>query len=111
MDYASVALPVSLSIKFYISQPLCLCFNSHRVSALSFSTYYISPDVIKLFSCSTKLSTKFILLINVKMPTTVGIFSFISMINTTFERLKARKIFICQHFSFYEQLKFRAQLS
>ena len=33
------------------------------------------------------------------------------MINTTSERLKARKVFICQYFSFYEQLKFRAQLS
>ena len=39
--------------------------------------------VIKLFSCSTQLSTKFILLINVKMPTIVGILTFISMINTT----------------------------
>ena len=29
--------------------------------------------VIKLFSCSTQLSTIFILLINVKMPTIVGI--------------------------------------
>ena len=36
--------------------------------------------VIKLFSCSTQLSTKFILLINVKMPTIVGILTFISMI-------------------------------
>ena len=27
------------------------------------------PEVMKLFSCSTQLSTKFILLINVKMPT------------------------------------------
>ena len=31
------------------------------------------PKVIKLFRCSTQLSTKFILLINVKMPTIVGI--------------------------------------
>ena len=36
------------------------------------------PEVIKLFSCSTKLSTKFSLLINMKMPTIVGIFIFIS---------------------------------
>ena len=69
------------------------------------------PEVIKLFLCSTQLSTKFILLINVKMPTIVGILTFISMINTTSERLKARKFFICRYFSFYEQLKFRAQLS
>ena len=48
------------------------------------------PKVIKLFQCSTQLSTKFILLTNVKMPTIVGILTFISMINTTFERLKAK---------------------
>ena len=45
------------------------------------------------------------------MPTIVGILEFISMINTTFESLKARNLFIFQHLSFYEQLKFRAQLS
>ena len=36
---------------------------------------------------------------------------FISRINTTPERLKARNLFSCRYFSFYEQLKFRAQLS
>ena len=94
-----------------------------------------SPGVIKLFPCSTQLSTNFILLINVKIPTIVGIFTcismintfilfinvvmptivgiltFISMINTTSEIIKARNFFICRYFSFYEQLKFRAQLS
>ena len=63
------------------------------------------PEVIKLFSCSTQLSTKFqlleklkyrqinkflalslsdvvfIMLINVKMPTLVGILTFVSRIN------------------------------
>ena len=68
-------------------------------------------EFVKLFSCSTQLSTKFILLINVKMPTIVGILTFINMINTTSERLKSRNFFICRYFSFYEQLKFRAQLS
>ena len=57
---------------------------------------------------------KFILLINVKMPTfvgiNVGILTFISMINTS-ERLIASNFFICLYFSLYEQLKFRAQLS
>ena len=69
------------------------------------------PVVIKLFSYSTQLSTKFILLINIKMPTIVGILTFISMINKTAERLKARNFFLCWYFSFYEQLKFHAQLS
>ena len=57
------------------------------------------PEVIKL-------SMKFIPHINVKMPTVVGILTYISMMNTTSERLKARNCFICQHFNFYEQLKF-----
>ena len=38
------------------------------------------------------------MLINVKMPTIVGILTFIRMINTAFESLKARKVFILQHF-------------
>ena len=45
------------------------------------------------------------------MPTIVGILTFISMINTTAERLKARNFFIWRYFSFNEQLKFHAQLS
>ena len=49
------------------------------------------------------------MLINVKMPTIVSILTFISMINTTPESLKARKFIIFQHFNFYEQLKFHAQ--
>ena len=35
------------------------------------------PKIIKLFSCSAQESLKFILLINVKMPTIVGILTFI----------------------------------
>ena len=38
--------------------------------------------VIKTFSCSTQLSMKFIMIINVKMPIMVGILIFISMVNT-----------------------------
>ena len=50
-----------------------------------------------VFSCSTQLSIKYILLINVKLPTIVGILTFIS-------------IRITIHSS-YKQLKFQAQLS
>ena len=39
------------------------------------------PEVIKLFSCSTQLSMKFFLLINVKMPTIVGILTCMSRKN------------------------------
>ena len=69
------------------------------------------PGVIKLFSSPTQLSKKFIPLINVKIPTIVGILTIISKINTASERLKAKNFFICQYFSFNEQLKFRDQLS
>ena len=69
------------------------------------------PEVIKLFSCSTQLIMKFILLKNVKMPTIVGILTFISMINTTSERLKARHFLFVSFLVFFEQLRFRAQLS
>ena len=40
------------------------------------------PKIIKLFSCSTELSMKFLLLINVEMPTTVGISTFRSRKNS-----------------------------
>ena len=42
-------------------------------------------EIWKLFSCITQLSMYFIMLINVKMPTIVGILTFISMMNTTYE--------------------------
>ena len=71
----------------------------------------LAPRLLNFFSCLTHLSIKFILLINVKMPTIVGILTFISRINTTSERLKARIFFICRYFSFDEQLNFHVQLS
>ena len=54
---------------------------------------------------------KFILLMNVEMPTIVDILTFISRINTISEGFKARKVVIFHHFTFYEDLKFHAQLS
>ena len=54
---------------------------------------------------------KFIMLINVKMPTLVGILTFISMINTSYESLKAINTYLFQHLSLYELVKFYAQLS
>ena len=53
---------------------------------------------------------EFILLINVKMPTIVGILTFISMIYTFYENLKARIVFILKYFSCYEHLKFSVEL-
>ena len=69
------------------------------------------PEVNKLFLYSPQMSTKFILLINVKMPTIVNILTFISTINTAPGRLRARNFFICRYFRFNEHLIFHAQLS
>ena len=54
----------------------------------------------------------FIMLINFKIPTIVGIITFIGMINTSSEVFKARKVgvgFFLQHFSFYGQLNVNSQ--
>ena len=86
-------------------------YRIHSGSFIGVWSLKPGPEVIKLFSYSTQWSTEFILLINVKMPTIVGILTFISMINTTSEKLETRNSFICRYFSVYEQLKFRTQLS
>ena len=55
-----------------------------------------------MLPCATQLhvSMEFITLINVKIPTIVGIIAIISKIKTTAEGLKERRIFILQQFSF-----------
>ena len=51
---------------------------------LSIHIHNSGPEVIKLISCSTELSMKFFLLINVKMPTTVGILTLMNRKNSIF---------------------------
>ena len=53
----------------------------YHISELKFDK--TGPEVIKKISSSTQLSMKFFLLINVKMPTIVGILTFMSRKNTT----------------------------
>ena len=67
-NFDRVSSPESISIPLKIHNPINLWANSKAPG----------PEVIKLFSCSTQLSTKISLLINMKMPTIVGIFIFIS---------------------------------
>ena len=43
-----------------------------------FSLVNMAPRLQNFFTCSTQLSMKFFLLINMKIPTIVGIFMFIS---------------------------------
>ena len=66
----------------------------------------LDSEVINLFPCSAQLSMHLIMLINVKMPTIlVDTLTFISMI-TISASLKARKVFIFQHFSFVSSCNF-----
>ena len=87
------------------NQNLC-CLNEitwaigHPDQLVSDRAIWSGPEVIKLFSYTTQLSTKFLLLINVKMPTIVGSLAFISMMNTTSERHKARNFFSCRNLFF-----------
>ena len=50
-----------------------------------------SPEVIKNPSCSTQLSMKFFRFINVKMPTIVGILTFMSRKNSIIELSEPEK--------------------
>ena len=75
-----------------------LCMQDVRETVYSSRA---GTKIINFFSCSTRLSMKFIMHINVKMPTLVGILKFICMINTISESLKARKVFIFLHSSFF----------
>ena len=75
-------------LEFYIN--LLLALSSNSDTALT-----SGPEITKLFSCSAQLRMKFIMLINVKMPTIstiVGILAFISVINATLWRFKARDL-------------------
>ena len=49
------------------------------------------PEVLKLFSCSTQLSMKFFLLINIKMPIIVGILTFMSRKNSILGLSESKK--------------------
>ena len=69
------------------------------------------PEVIKHFSSSTQVSMKFFLLINVKMPTIVGILTFISRKKSILGLPEPEKSCLSWYFHTYEHLKFHAQLS
>ena len=54
-----------------------------RVMNLLEISVYFGLKVLKQFSCSAHLGMKLILLINIKMPTIVGILTFISRMNNS----------------------------
>ena len=63
------------------------------------------PQGYNLFSCSAQLRLKFILLINVKMPTIVGILTFMSRINYRLWRSKPEILIYLGYFVISDQFK------
>ena len=103
-----------LSGRAFDSSPKGRGFDPHRCHCLVSLSKNINPSLVLVQPRKTRpfiterllmggkesnqtnnqLRMKFIMLIYVKMPTIVGILTFIRMINTKFESLKARKVFI-----------------
>ena len=98
-----------LSVKCYVS----MHFLSHLeyVGALNLIASIPGPKVLKLFSCSAQLRLKFILLINVKMPTIVGILTFISKMNYRLWSSKPSISIYLGYFDYNVKYEFQAQLS
>ena len=69
------------------------------------------PEVIKLFSCSTELSMKLVLLIKLKLLTITNSFLLNIAEHETFSTNKYENANYIWHFHIYKQRKFHAQLS
>ena len=70
-----------------------------------------SPEVIKLFSCSTQLNMKFVLLINLKLLTIAMFFLLNIAEHENFSVNKYENANNSWHFHIYKQKKFHAQPS
>ena len=89
----------------------CKSFTRHvRHKHLDNSSNTQTPWLLK-YSCSTQLTMKFFLLINVKMPTINGILTFMSKKNSILGLSEPKKSWLSWYFYTYEHLKFHAQLS
>ena len=76
--------------QFAVSELGLHCLPQNRdVFGLKYPKTY--PEVIKLFSYSTQLSLKLFLLKNVKMPTIVGILTFMNMKNSNISLSEPKK--------------------
>ena len=85
-----------------------MAFSLAEIRQKLIFTYLRSgPEVIKLFSCSAQLSTKFQLLIKTKILTNKEVSCFKSLKCCIHHANKHDKCY----FNYYEQDKFRAQLS
>ena len=80
-------------------------YKTNKITTCGSDKRGSGPEVIH-FSCSAHLRLKFILLINVKMPT----ISFISRINYMLSGFIPKNLVYLGYFRIYEEFKFHAQL-
>ena len=89
---------------------VCICPH-----LLSWGTSYVvprpGPEVRKLFSCSTQLSMKFVLFINLKILTKVLNFFHAQLSWASSAELSMKKVLFFWYFYLYDQVKFHAELS
>ena len=96
------AVRMSLVQKMYTETFPCKIPNGNRHQSYTIHKFYwfLYEDIwarsrgYKTMFMLNSAEHEIIMLINVKMPTIVGILTFISMINTSSESMKARKILI-----------------
>ena len=72
---------------------LFFMLNSSK-NEICFAYKKLNTKTLNFFSCTTELSIKFFLLINIKMPTTVGILIFMSRKNFMLKWVEHEKSFI-----------------
>ena len=103
--------PLNIPCRIVFARPEDLAILPNHLSFHLLSM--TRPRGYKTFSMlnSTQLSMNFFLLINVKMPTIVGILTFWSRKNSIIGLSEPKKAEILDIFYTYEHLKFRAQLS
>ena len=104
MAVKTVVCQVLMTVPTLSAQMVCV--TGIVVSDL-LSCVKICPQV----SCSAQLRLKFILLINVKMPTIVDILTFMSWINYRLWHSKPSILMYLDYYGIYMQFKFYAQLS
>ena len=78
---------------------------------MDFMHFISGPNVIEIISCSTQLSMKVFMFLNVKMPTIVGILTCMSRKHSILGFSELEKCWIPGYFHTNEHLKFHAQLS
>ena len=92
---------LSIPSTYYLRKvviPSFVCIDTQHLHIQP--TSHSMPWGYKTFFMLNSADHEILMLINVKMPVINGILTFISMINTTAERLQERHFFICRYLGF-----------